>query len=404
MSSERLYYTDAYLVEFDAVVREVVQQNDRWKVSLDRTAFYPTSGGQPFDTGTIGDANVLDVFEQEDGTIAHLVDRELETNSRVRGHIDWSRRFDHMQQHTGQHLLSAAFEREAGAKTVSFHLGTSGSTIDLDKELAADQIARVEDAVNAVVWEDRDVCVKFATANEAATLPLRKDPAREGELRIVEIKDYDLSACGGSHVSRTGAIGVIAIAGVERFKGGLRVEFICGGRVVRAFRALKNTISGSVRLLSVLPDELPSAIEKLQIAGRSQQKSQEGLYERLAAHEAASLASSGEKVGSVNLVAAAITGWDANGLKKLAASIAAKPATVAVLITTDSPTLVVVSRSQDLSIDTGALLKALIDRFGGRGGGKGTMAQGGGLTGEPRAILDAARVEIAALGASTSST
>jgi alanyl-tRNA synthetase len=398
MSSERLYYTDAYLVEFDAVVREVVQQNDRWKVSLDRTAFYPTSGGQPFDTGTIGDANVLDVFEQEDGTIAHLVDRELETNSRVRGHIDWSRRFDHMQQHTGQHLLSAAFEREAGAKTVSFHLGTSGSTIDLDKELAADQIARVEDAVNAVVWEDRDVCVKFATANEAATLPLRKDPAREGELRIVEIKDYDLSACGGSHVCRTGAIGVIAIAGVERFKGGLRVEFICGGRVVRAFRALKNTISGSVRLLSVLPDELPSAIEKLQIAGRSQQKSQEGLYERLAAHEAASLASSGEKVGSVNLVAAAITGWDANGLKKLASSIAARPATVAVLITTDSPTLVVVSRSQDLSIDTGALLKALIDRFGGRGGGKGTLAQGGGLTGEPRAILDAARAEISALG------
>ena len=295
MSSERLYYTDAYLVEFDAVVRDVVQRNDRWKVTLDRTAFYPTSGGQPFDTGTIGEANVLDVFEQEDGTIGHLVDRELETNSRVRGHVDWSRRFDHMQQHTGQHLLSAAFEREAGAKTVSFHLGTSASTIDLDKELPADQIARVEDAVNGILWEDREVCVKFVTANEAAKLPLRKDPAREGELRIVEIKDYDLSACGGTHVNRTGAIGVIAIAGVERFKGGLRVEFVCGGRAVRTFRALKNSVSGSVRLLSVLPDELPSAIEKLQAAGRSQQKSQEGLYERLAAHEAASLAVIGRK-------------------------------------------------------------------------------------------------------------
>ena len=297
--------------------------DDRWKVTLDRTAFYPTSGGQPFDTGTIGDANVLDVFEQEDGTIGHLVDRQLETNSRVRGHVDWSRRFDHMQQHTGQHLLSAAFEREAGAKTVSFHLGTSASTIDLDKELPADQIARVEDAVNGILWEDREVCVKFVTANEAAKLPLRKDPAREGELRIVEIKDYDLSACGGTHVKRTGAIGVIAIAGVERFKGGLRVEFVCGGRAVRTFRALKNSVSGSVRLLSVLPDELPSAIEKLQAAGRSQQKSQEGLYERLAAHEAASLASSGEKVGAVNVVAAAVSGWDANGLKKLASSIAA---------------------------------------------------------------------------------
>jgi len=391
MSSERLYYTDPYLVEFDAVVRDVVQRNDRWKVTLDRTAFYPTSGGQPFDTGTIGEANVLDVFEEEDGTIGHLVDRELETNSRVRGLVDWERRFDHMQQHTGQHLLSAAFERETGAKTVSFHLGTSASTIDLDKELPTDQIVRVEDAVNRVLWEDHEVCVKFVTAHEAAKLPLRKEPLREGELRIIDIKDYDLSACGGTHVRRTGAIGIIAISGYERFKGGLRVEFVCGGRALRAYRGLKNSVSGSVRLLSVLPDELPSAIERLQSAGRNQQKSQEGLYERLAAHEAASLAASSEKVGAVNLVAAAVSGWDASGLKKLASSIAAKPATVAVLITTDSPALIAISRSDDLTLDTGVLVKNLIERFGGRGGGKGAMAQGGGLAGEPRAILDAAR-------------
>ena len=394
MSSERLYYTDPYLVEFDAVVREAQRQENRWKVVLDRTAFYPTSGGQPFDTGTLGEANVLDVFDQEDGTIGHLVDRELETNSRVRGHVDWSRRFDHMQQHTGQHLLSAAFEHEVAAKTVSFHLGTSTSTIDLDKELTADQIARVEDKANAVLWDDREVCVKFVTAHEAAKLPLRKEPAREGELRIIEIKDYDLSACGGTHVKRTGAIGIVAIAGCERFKGGLRVEFVCGGRALRAYRALKTSVSGSVRLLSVLPDELPSAIEKLQTAGRTHQKSQEGLYERLAAHEAASLSSTADKIGGMNLVAAAVSGWDANGLKKLASSIVAKPATMALLLTADSPSLVVVARSQDLSLDTGDVLKTLIDQFGGRGGGKGAMAQGGGLTGEPRAILDAARAEI----------
>ena len=211
-----------------------VRQNDRWKVVLDRTAFYPTSGGQPFDTGTIGEANVLDVFEQEDGTIGHLVDRELETNSRVRGHVDWSRRFDHMQQHTGQHLLSAAFEREAGAKTVSFHLGTSASTIDLDKELPADQIARVEDAVNSVLWEDREVCVKFVTANEAAKLPLRKEPAREGELRIIEIKDYDLSACGGTHVRRTGG---------DRRHCDLRLRAI-QGRTARGVRVRRARAAG----------------------------------------------------------------------------------------------------------------------------------------------------------------
>ena len=191
-----------------------------------------------------------------------------------------------------------------------------------------------------------------------------------------------------------GAIGLIAIAGFERFKGGLRVEFVCGGRALRAYRKLSHSVAGSVRLLSVLPDELPSAIERLQTAGRSQQKSQEGLYERLAAHEAATLSSSAEKIGALNAVLAAVAGWDANGLKKLASSIAAKPATIAVLVTPESPALIVVARSQDVSLDAGGVLKELIDRFGGRGGGKGAMAQGGGLSGETNAILDAARLVI----------
>jgi alanyl-tRNA synthetase len=376
MSSDRLYYNDAYLVEFDAVVREAQPQGDRWKVVLDRSAFYPTSGGQPFDLGTIGEANVVDVFDQEDGTIGHLVDRELEKNSRVRGQVDWKRRFDHMQQHTGQHLLSAAFEREAGARTVSFHLGTAASTIDLDKELSAEQIARVEEAANGVLWEDREICVKFVTAAEAAKLPLRKDPAREGELRIIEI---------------------VAITGFERFKGGLRVEFVCGRRALAQFHSLKSSVSGSIRLLSVLPDELPSAIEKLQTSGRSQQKVQEGLYERLAAHEAQTLASTAERIGAVNVVMAAVPGWDANGLKKLASSIAGRPSTIAVLVTSESPALVAVCRSQNLSIDAGAVLKNLIDQFGGRGGGKGPMAQGGGLSGEPAAMFSAVRAQLSDL-------
>ena len=394
MSSERLYYTDSYLVEFDAVVRDVQKQEERWRVTLDRTAFYPTSGGQPFDTGTLDAAQVVDVVDQEDGTIGHLVDRELEKNSRVRGHIDWTRRFDHMQQHTGQHLLSAAFEREVAAKTVSFHLGASSSTIDLDKELTAEQISQVEDTVNSVLWEDHEVCVRFVTAGEAAKLPLRKDPARTGELRIVDIKDYDLSACGGTHVRRTGAVGVIAIAVVERFKGGLRVEFLCGSRALRAYRALKSSIAGGVRLLSVLPDELPSAIEKLQVAGRTQQKSQEALHERLAVHEASALCASGERIGAATVVATAVTGWDASGLKKLASAMVARPGMIAVLMTSESPSLIVVSRSQDLSLDAGAVLRPLLDRFGGKGGGKGAMAQGGGLTGDVPEILSAAKEHV----------
>jgi len=391
MSSERLYYADAYLVEFDAVVRDVLKQDERWKITLDRSAFYPTSGGQPYDTGTLGDAQVLDVFDQEDGTVGHLVDRELEKNSRVRGHIDWTRRFDHMQQHSGQHLLSAAFEREAAAKTVSFHLGTSSATIDLDKELSAGEISRVEEAANRVLWEDREVCVKFVTAHEAAKLPLRKDPARSGELRIIEIKDYDLSACGGTHVRRTGAIGIVSVAGFERFKGGLRVEFVCGFRALQSHRSLKGAVAGGVRLLSVLPDDLPAAIERLQATSRSQQKSQDALYDRLAGHEAAALAATGEKVGAVTVVAAAVSGWDANGLKKLGSRIAAGPGVLAALITSESPSAVVVSRSSEVPIDAGVVLEKLIDRFGGKGGGKGPMAQGGGLTGGMQEILVFAR-------------
>jgi alanyl-tRNA synthetase len=397
MSSERLYYTDAYLVEFDAVVRDVVHKDGRWEVTLDRTAFYPTSGGQPFDTGTLGEAQVVDVYEREDGTVGHIVERELEKNSRVRGLINWTRRFDHMQQHTGQHLLSAAFEREAGAKTVSFHLGTSSATIDLDKELSPEEITRVEDAANKVVWEDREVCVTFATAHEAAKLPLRKDPSRSGDLRIIEIKDYDLSACGGTHVRQTGAIGVIAVTGAERFKSGMRVEFVCGRRALLAYRALKAAVSGGVRLLSVTPDELPSAIEKLQSANRTQQKTQETLQDRLIEHEAPALAARGEKVGAATVVATAVPGWDAIGLKKLASAIVKDTATVAVLLSADAPYLIVIARSQEMAFDTGEVLRTLIQQFGGKGGGKGAMAQGGSLAGDPKEILSAARATIAAV-------
>jgi alanyl-tRNA synthetase len=274
---------------------------------------------------------------------------------------------------------------------VSFHLGASASTIDLHKELSAEQVARVEEAANRILWEDREVCVRFVTASEAAKLPLRKEPAREGELRIIEIKDYDLSACGGTHVGRTGAIGMIAVSGCERFKGGLRVEFLCGGRTLRSYRALTAAVDGSVRLLSVLPDELPSAIEKLQTAGRVHQKAQDALYERLAVHEAANLVAAGQKIGNLTFVGAAVPGWDAAGLKRLAASAAGRPATVAVLLTAESPALVVIARSQDLTFDTGVMLKKLIERFGGKGGGKGSMAQGGGLAGESSAILETAR-------------
>ncbi len=393
--TERLYYADSCLTEFDAIVLAAARHDGRWVVVLDRTAFYPASGGQPFDTGTLGDAHVLEVQEHEDGSIRHLVDRELSVGRSVHGVVDWGRRFDHMQQHTGQHLLSAAFDRLHGARTVGFHLGAASSTIDLDRDLPPALIVGAEDAANRIVWEDRPVSIRFATEDEAASLPLRKEATRGGVLRLIEIVDCDLSACGGTHVGRTGAVGMIAVASWERFKGGVRIEFLCGGRALRSFRALRDAIAGSVRLLSVLPEELPAAVERLQAESKSQKKTQQALQVRLASHEAGALALRGAAIGPATLVAEALSEWDAQGLKSLASTITSAPGFIVTLVSTDSPALIVIARSQDVAMDASAILRRITERFGGRGGGKSDLAQGGGLSGSAGDILAAAREAVA---------
>src|SRR4051812_19159587 len=257
--TERLYYDDPALCEFDATVRRAEPRGDGVGVWLDRTAFYPTSGGQPFDVGTLGADPVVGVEEDESGDIVHLLHARAvppQPGTAAHGVVDWARRFDHMQQHTGQHVLSAVIEHLFKARTVSFHLGAAAATIDLDRELTVVQIARGELDANRVVWDDRPVTIRYVSEEQARALPLRKEPARTGVLRLIDIADVDLSACGGTHVARTGAIGQIAVASWERFKGGQRLEFVCGGRALARHAQLRDTIASSVRLLSVLPGEL----------------------------------------------------------------------------------------------------------------------------------------------------
>ncbi len=342
--TERIYYTDPYATEFDATVLRADAVPDapaRRRVVLDRTAFYPTSGGQPFDTGTLGDVRVLEVEDADDGEVVHLVEGDVGSGV-VHGRIDWERRFEHMQQHTGQHVLSAAFDRVLKVPTVSFHLGTASSTIDLAREVSAAEIARAEREANRIVWEDRPVAIRFADAAEAATLGLRKESKREGVLRLVDVENFDVSACGGTHVARTGAIGVIAVAGAERFKGATRLEFLCGGRALTGYHALRDSVAGSVRLLSVLPAELPSAIERAQAEARELRGQIKDLHGRLAGHEAAALIARAEPAGSSRAVVAALAGWDANGLKGIASTIAARPGHVAILIGAPPPSAIVV--------------------------------------------------------------
>jgi alanyl-tRNA synthetase len=388
--TERLYYTDPDAAEFDAHVLRLEEHDGRPAAVLDRTAFYPTSGGQPFDTGRLGDRAVLDVIDREDGIILHVVDAALAAGP-VHGRIDWARRFDHMQQHTGQHVLSAAFDRLLGARTESFHLGTGSSTIDLARPVSAAEIAQAEDAADRVVWEDRPVSIRFADAGEAAKLPLRKEPARSGRLRLIEVEGFDISACGGTHVARTGAIGTIVVTGSERLRGGTRVEFLCGVRTLRAYRALRDSVASSVRLLSVLPGDLPAGIERLQSDAKDARRLVKELQTRLASFEGAALADRAEPRGTARVVVEALEGWDPNGLKAIAAAVAGRPGHVAALFSVPQPSAVVIARAQDASVDCAAILKRLTERFGGKGGGRPELAQGGGLQGAADEILAFAR-------------
>jgi alanyl-tRNA synthetase len=397
--TERLYYADPYCREFEATIRRLDRRDGRTLVALDRTAFYPTSGGQPHDVGTLDALPVVDVFDEDDGTVVHVLDERHsrepapQVGQPVRGTIDWLRRFDHMQQHSGQHVLSAAFDRLSAARTVSFHLGTSLSTIDLAREVSREEIALAETEANRVVWEDRPVAIRFVNAEEAAALPLRKEPARGGTLRIIDMDGFDLSACGGTHVARTGSIGIIAIGAVERFKGGQRVEFVCGGRALGAFRSMRETLGGAVRLLSVLPDDLPGAIERLQGESRDRQRVITALQQELSRYRAAELAATSEPTAAGHLVLRSVDA-DAPGLKALASAIVSQPGHVVVLVSSSRPALVVVARSQDRPVAADQLIAALTEKFGGRGGGKPDLAQAGGLDGSAEDILAAARAVV----------
>ena len=389
--TERLYYNDSLVRSFDAKA-ERVEPRDGWvAVWLDRTTFYPTSGGQPFDRGTLGGVPLVDVEDDDEGNVVHLLDGPAPAvGVTLHGEVDWPRRFDHMQQHTGQHILSAVIERAFSARTVSFHLGSESSTIDLDRELTPAQIHGAETLVNDVIWRDIPVSTRYVTDEEARTLPLRKESARAGTLRLIDIDGIDLSACGDTHVQTTGAIGLAAIVSSERFKGGQRLAFVCGGRALRQFRQWRDVTSASIRLLSVVPGELPDAIERMQAELKEQKKVITAAHLELAQFEAVSLAQDAELLRSGHVVLRSVDG-DAVRLKATASAIALQPGHLAVLISRTSPALVVAARATDLVAPCHEIIGALIKQFGGKGGGKPDLAQCGGLQASPEVIVAAVR-------------
>ncbi len=298
--TERLYYEDPYLLEFEADVVTRTEHEGRPAAVLDRTAFYPESGGQPWDKGTLNGVEVLEVVEIE-GAILHVLRSEIAAGP-VRGKIDAATRTDHMQQHTGQHILSQAFWELLKGETLSFHMGPDVSTLEIGlKTISDSDCDRVEDRANAVVWQDREVKTYFVPQEKIADVPLRRPPKKQGLLRVVEVDGFDYSACGGTHVRRTGEIGEIKLGGTEKIRGNLRFEFLCGARALRDHRAKDRAVRKLAAAFSCSSAEIAGQGEKLLAEARAFKKRARQITERLAAFESAEVvrAASGRVIAGV---------------------------------------------------------------------------------------------------------
>ncbi len=376
----RLYYHDAHLTDFDATVLELRRSGGRPAAVLDRTAFYPESGGQPCDTGTLGGARVVAVEEEEpSGVILHFLDTPVEPGS-VRGSVDWGRRFDHMQQHTGQHILSQAFVKVADAATLSFHLGAALSTIDIAlAEPSESDMERAEALASRIVFENRPVEVLFVDRDTQDALGVRKASDREGEIRVVQVEGFDRSPCGGTHVRRTGEIGLISVLGFERYKGGTRVEFVCGGRALRVVRADHDLLRELGGIFSAGAADLPRLAAKLLEERAELSRENARLLDQLLDLEARAMLARSAGAGAPLIIRRTLEERGLEAAKVLARKLAAQPGVVAILAVKAEPCQVVVARSADLPGDCGAAVKQAAAAYGGRGGGRADAAQAGGI-------------------------
>jgi alanyl-tRNA synthetase len=381
MATRRLYYDDSFLREFDAKVvscEQAVHHAGRpaWEVVLDATAFYPSSGGQPYDLGRMDDGEVLDVRD-EDEEIVHIVDREFALGT-VHGCIHWPRRFDHMQQHTGQHLLSAIFQERYGRPTVSFHLGSEVSTIDLRGPEPSEQILEgAERAANEVIFDDRPVTVRYGTAERLAQIGVRKEVAREGILRAIEIEGADLQPCGGTHVKRTAQIGMILVRGCSKIRQDWRVEFVCGRRVERAARRDAGLLRGVAERLSCSTDDVVAAAERA-VAGRDTHfKSARATLQQLAEAEARLAVSEAAAGADGRRVVARLfpENTSAEYLGSFATEVAKTEGAAALLGGLPGGNLVL-AQHPSVGRDMNALLKQVVQEFGGKGGGTRDFARG----------------------------
>jgi alanyl-tRNA synthetase len=411
--TERLYYRDSFIRDFEAEVTACVPatvrapDKDRWHVLLDRTAFYPTSGGQPYDIGRLSNsrtAEVVDVFEDSNEEIVHVTDQPLSLGA-VRGEIDWNRRFDHMQQHTAQHLLSAAFIELFKFHTTSFHLGREASTIDIAApSIVPRYLAEAERRVNGIIFEDRPIHIRFADARQLEAEGIRKKVDREGILRVIDIEGFDRQPCGGSHLGRTGQAGMLLIRKCEKQKQNWRIEFAAGYRALAAARADRAFLLQSAEQIGCGPQEVPMIVGKFIEERRTGQRHAEELSEKLAALEAEELyrnaQSDSRSPDGPILVKQLVNGGDGNYLRLLGNKLIQHPHTIAALAIAAGN--IAIARSADLPVDMGKLFREIASPFGGKGGGSSSSAQGSVPAADVEKALSLAVEKLKQLLASTS--
>jgi len=396
-TTERLYYHDSRLIEFDARVISLSELDDgQIAVTLDRTAFYPAGGGQPTDTGTLGEARVVDCVDAEDDGVLHVIQGPTpEVGETVHGKIDWLRRLDHLQQHTGQHILSAAFVQLFDAPTRSFRVLEHECEIDVALDDPTDErIEQAVDLANQIIWESRAIQIRQVTSEEAAALPLRKEPAREGELRIIEIAGFDLTPCGGTHAKATGEVGVIAVRSWERAKGLARIQFMAGVRALSDYRKANHSAREVAALFSAGREDSPVLVAKIIEDNKKLTRRVSELEEvacrveaeELLKQEASRLAAGYrppalgfEQARGLIVIARIFDDRNADSLKHLALALIAHANTVALLGSRDGATArLVFARSSDAPGDMNVLMRGACSIIEGRGGGRPDMAQGGG--------------------------
>jgi alanyl-tRNA synthetase len=380
--TERLYFKDSSILDFSARVVEVRDSGRGREVVLDRTAFYPTGGGQPNDIGKLGSADVVDVYEDEAGLILHLVGESglVAKGETVECEVDRARRLDHLQQHSGQHVLSQAFVRCCGAETRSFHLGAESSTIDIELDNpTAEHMKAAEEIANQIIFEDRTMRIHMVSEEEASRLPLRKESAVQGEIRVIEIEGFDWSPCGGTHAASAGQIGLVAVKSFERAKKMTRVEFVCGRRALEEYRRANLAAVSVARLFSADRDSAPELVARLIQENKELRRRARDLIEKASSAEAAEMLSGAREVGSVKVVSAIFEDRDLEELRMLASKLIQKEDCIALLGSREGGMArMIFARSADIASNMGQFMAEACRIVGGRGGGRPDLAQGGG--------------------------